>query len=25
VTRPFTGWDMRPHERELYDRQVKED
>jgi uncharacterized DUF497 family protein len=25
VTRPFTGWDLRPHERELYDRQVKED
>jgi uncharacterized DUF497 family protein len=24
VIRPFTGWDMRPHERDLYDRQVKE-
>lgn len=23
VIRAFTGWDMRPHERELYDRQVK--
>jgi uncharacterized DUF497 family protein len=20
--RPFTGWDMRPHERSLYERQV---
>jgi uncharacterized DUF497 family protein len=20
--RAFTGWDMRPHEREIYDRQV---
>ena len=24
VIRPFTGWDMRRQERELYDRQVKE-
>jgi uncharacterized DUF497 family protein len=24
MIRPFTGWDMRPHERDLYDRQVKE-
>ena len=24
VIRPFTGWDLRPHERDLYDRQVKE-
>ena len=23
VIRPFTGWDLRPHERDLYDRQVK--
>ncbi len=23
VTRPFTGWDMRPHERNLYDRQIR--
>ena len=23
LIRPFTGWDMRPHEKELYDRQVK--
>jgi uncharacterized protein len=22
VIRPFTGWDMRPHERQLYDRQT---
>ncbi|HLH27117.1 MAG TPA: BrnT family toxin [Chloroflexota bacterium] len=24
VIRPFTGWEMRPHERNLYDRQVKD-
>jgi uncharacterized DUF497 family protein len=24
VIRAFTGWDMRPHERDLYDRQVKD-
>ena len=24
LIRPFTGWDMRPHERDLYDRQVKD-
>jgi uncharacterized protein len=24
VIRPFTGWDMRPHERERYGRQVKD-
>ncbi len=24
VFRPFTGWDMRTHERRLYDRQVKD-
>ena len=24
VIRPFTGWEMRAHERELYDRQVKD-
>lgn len=24
VIRPFTGWDLRPYERDLYDRQVKE-
>ena len=24
LTRPFTGWDMRPHERKLYGRQVKD-
>lgn len=24
LIRPFTGWDMRSHERELYDRQIKE-
>ena len=24
VIRPFTGWDMRPHERDLYDRQIEE-
>lgn len=24
VVRPFTGWDMRQHERRLYDRQVKD-
>ncbi|MBI4496410.1 MAG: BrnT family toxin [Chloroflexi bacterium] len=23
--RPFTGWEMRPYERELYERHVKED
>lgn len=23
LIRPFTGWDMRPHERSLYDRQVR--
>jgi len=23
VIRPFTSWDMRRHERELYDRQIK--
>lgn len=23
VVRPFTGWDMRRHERELYERQVR--
>jgi uncharacterized DUF497 family protein len=25
LIRPFMGRDMRPHERKLYDRQVKED
>ena len=24
VLRPFTGWEMRPHERRLYDRQIPE-
>jgi uncharacterized DUF497 family protein len=24
VIRAFTGWEMRPHERNLYDRQVKD-
>ena len=24
VIRPFTGWDMRLHERNIYDRQVKD-
>jgi uncharacterized DUF497 family protein len=24
LIRAFTGWDMRPHERELYDRQIKD-
>ena len=24
VIHPFTGWDMRPRERRLYDRQVKD-
>ncbi len=24
VIRPFTGWDMRQRERDLYDRQAKE-
>jgi uncharacterized DUF497 family protein len=24
LIRPFTGWEMRPDERELYDRQVKD-
>ena len=24
VIRPFTGWDVRPHERRLYDRQIKD-
>ena len=23
LIRPFTGWDMRPHERDLYDRQTR--
>jgi len=23
VVRPITGWDMRPHERTLYDRQTR--
>jgi uncharacterized protein len=24
VVRPFTGWDIRQHERRLYDRRVKD-
>jgi uncharacterized DUF497 family protein len=23
LIRPFTGWEARPHERERYDRQIK--
>ena len=24
LIRPFTGWEMRSHERDIYDRQVKD-
>ncbi len=24
VIRPFTGWEMAPHERQLYGRQIKD-